>query len=106
MSLFVLSAISISKNVNSYLHLVQIQLDEARTFNASFREKIFSQCPQGKSFIAKWIRLCRLRSWLRLKDYGIDHIWMAGRFITSVTLATERKGSLEVAAGEAVANLL
>ena len=41
-----------------------------RTFNASFREKLFSQWPQGKGFTAKWIRLCRFRSWLRLKDWG------------------------------------
>jgi hypothetical protein len=49
---------------------LRIRPNQERTFNASFLEKLFSQCPQGKGFTAKWIRLCRLRSWLRLKDCG------------------------------------
>lgn len=40
------------------------------TFNASLREKLLSQWAQGNGFTAKWIRLCRLRSWLRLKLWG------------------------------------
>jgi hypothetical protein len=69
MSLFVQSATCVSKNTNSCLQFLKFKWEE-RTFNASFLEKLFSQCPQGKGFNSKWIRLCRLRSWLRLKDCG------------------------------------
>jgi hypothetical protein len=47
-----------------------LESDKERTFNASFLEKLFSQCPHGNGFTAKWIRLCRFKSWLRLKDCG------------------------------------
>jgi hypothetical protein len=50
----------------SYIVMVGMRL----TFKASFLEKLLSQCPQGKGFTARWIRLCRLRSWLRLKLWG------------------------------------
>ena len=34
-----------------------------------------SQCLQGKGFTAKWMRLCRFRSWLRLKLCGqVSHL--------------------------------
>jgi hypothetical protein len=49
---------------------LRIRSSEERTFNESFLENLCLQCPQGKGFTAKWIRLCRLRSWLRLKDCG------------------------------------
>lgn len=39
-------------------------------FNASFREKLLSQLGQGNGLTAKWIRLWRFRSWLRLKLWG------------------------------------
>ena len=69
MPLFVQSASCYQKTKNC-CQLLQLESDRERTFNASFREKLFSQCPQGKGFTAKWIRLWRFRSWLRLKDCG------------------------------------
>lgn len=40
------------------------------TFSASLREKLLSQKPHGKGLMARWIRLCRFRSWFRLNDCG------------------------------------
>ena len=40
------------------------------TFNASFLLKLFSQLSQGNGFTARWILLCRFKSWFRLKLCG------------------------------------
>jgi len=42
--------------------IATLRIGNERTFNASLREKLFSQCPQGNGFTAKWIRLWRFRS--------------------------------------------
>lgn len=73
MSLFVQSAFC---KIHGYTKLStasnywKLESDKERTFNASLREKLLSQCPHGNGFTARWIRLWRFRSWLRLKDCG------------------------------------
>jgi len=39
-------------------------------FRASFLLKLFSQLLQGKGLTARWILLCRFKSWFRLKLWG------------------------------------
>ena len=50
------------------LALLSQPLTSRCLFNASLREKLLLQKVQGKGFTARWILLCRFRSWLRLND--------------------------------------
>lgn len=46
-----------------------------RTFNASLRENCLSQLWHGYGLTARWMRLCRFRSWFRLKLCGhLSHL--------------------------------